>query len=141
MHCDFCYFFKELLLYFHQNRIIMRLLHSKKRARIWQLFHILFMTDIMNSNGVAVDRICIIPIACLCHMPFLPPFNCWLTSQRRLLNTIDCINSLVDVSKHIFVRINVRVFQTHIPVESPNLSYSKRFDDIFIMHLSFRILI
>lgn len=69
-------------------------------------------------------------------MPFLPSFNGRLPSWNRLLNAVDGINRIVDISQHIIVRIYVGVFQTHIPIERPHLSDGKWFDGIFILHLS-----
>lgn len=102
------------------------------------LFHILCMTSVMYRNGVAINRKCIIPIASLSHIPFLPSFNPRFPPQGGLLNAVDCINCLVDISQHIIVRINVRVSQAYIPVERSHLSDGKRLDNIVILHPSLR---
>ena len=98
------------------------------------------MTGIMNSNGVALNRICIVPITCMRHVPLLPSFDCWFPPRYRLFYAVNGINGFVDVSQHIVVGIYIRVFLAHIPIETPYLSDGKRLDGIVILHLSLRIL-
>ena len=103
------------------------------------LLHVLFMASIMYSNDVTINRIGIIPMACMCHMPFLPPFNGRFPSQSRLFNAVDGINSPINITQHISIGICVGVFQTHISIKRPYLSDGQGFDDITIPHSSLRI--
>lgn len=98
------------------------------------------MACVMDNNSSTINRIGIIPIASMRHMLFLPPFNGGLPSWSRLLNAVDGINGLVDISQHVVVGICVRVFLANVSVENPYLSNGKRLDDIIILHPSLRIL-